>query len=491
METLQYRKLPWRAARPFGLGGLAVLALLASGCASTSYLLVKPNPVAAEVTVTDGTGKVIKADRDGFPVFQGPEAMHTVRATPRGAEAEKFESVARSLAKADYNKLPLVRENVRELSLPLPEKSYESLLSLQLVLDERGRFKSAVTPARAFRDINELGGAVPARIYDVGENLGISGMSISPDGSRLVFAVASYRRRLADLLETYALNEDRLVDLAGSNLRAVLIHGGGVQQITAENFRDFHPSFTPDGEFLLFSSNRRRQDFADVLRIRAGGRSGISNIHVASRPEMYLRPTQAASGTIAFSVVPEGADVGESQIWTIGGANRFPTQIAKGTQPAISPDGVRIAYIGADGNLWVTNTDGGEETQLTTDADRIVQRFVQSLSPQEKGMFQANALLQRQQVQPFSYPSWSPDGRYIVFTSMEGSDPTGRPNEDVWMMRHDGTEKQQLTTNGSADRFPVVSPRDQAIYFLSNRGKSWAIWRIRAPSLRGEQPSSN
>jgi len=47
-------------------------------------------------------------------------------------------------------------------------------------------------------------------------------------------------------------------------------------------------------------------------------------------------------------------------------------------------------------------------------------------------------------------------------------------------MRYDGSGKRQLTTNGSIDRYPLLSPDGRWVYFMSNRGGRWAIWRIQA-----------
>jgi len=242
------------------------------------------------------------------------------------------------------------------------------------------------------------------------------------------------------------------------------------------------PSFSADGEGILFSSNRRRPSLSDILRINYSIRGAVSNVYINPNDAMALKPTQAKDGTTAFTVYPDNDS--EPQVWTIGGRFEYPTQITRGLEPAISPDGKRIAFIGADGNLWVTNSDGSNQVQLTSSAKRIKDAYIASLDPDERRLFDWSLRRRIRPMSPFSFPSWDANGKYVVYSGMEGNDNTGRPNEDIWMMGFDGAHKQQLTTNGSADRFPLMSPDSRYIYFLSNRGKTWAIWRIETPSLQ-------
>jgi dipeptidyl aminopeptidase/acylaminoacyl peptidase len=216
--------------------------------------------------------------------------------------------------------------------------------------------------------------------------------------------------------------------------------------------------------------------------INALRRSGISDVYV-HRDARTLRPTQALDGTIAYCVEEMNPQDQKQRftIWTLGGPNQFPTQIQTGSQPAISPDGRHIAYIGPDGNLWVVNVDGSQATQLTAGADKILERFKESLSAEEGQRYDAFVKeFGFAEKMPYSFPSWSKDGQHIAFTAMDGSDSTGRPNEDIWLMNVDGSSKRQLTTNGSIDRYPLLSPDGKWVYFMSNRGGHWAIWRIPA-----------
>jgi TolB protein len=75
-------------------------------------------------------------------------------------------------------------------------------------------------------------------------------------------------------------------------------------------------------------------------------------------------------------------------------------------------------------------------------------------------------------------PKWSPDGRLIVYASDEGLDSRKNRNYDIWVMSSDGSHKTQLTTNGSRDDAPCWNHTGDTIYFRSNRGGAWNIWRF-------------
>ena len=196
---------------------------------------------------------------------------------------------------------------------------------------------------------------------------------------------------------------------------------------------------------------------------------------------MVLHPTQAEDGTVAFAALnlePRTGQVISSNLWTVHGPNEFPTSITPGGSPSIAPDGQHIAYIAPDSNLWVIGTDGSTPTQLTSGAAQIRTRYRGSLSEVERRLYDANRAAGVEQVMPFRDPSWATDGEHILYSSMEGVDATGRHNADLWVINMDGDRRRQLTSNGSADRYPMAAPSADAIYFLSNRGKSWGIWKI-------------
>jgi TolB protein len=96
----------------------------------------------------------------------------------------------------------------------------------------------------------------------------------------------------------------------------------------------------------------------------------------------------------------------------------------------------------ASGNLdlWIMNTDGTNQQQLTTDLEQD------------------------------DHPVVSPDGRYIVFGSLRGGLPS------VWRMNIDGSSLKQLTDK---EDYPLaVTPDGRLILFTSWRTGRQTLWKI-------------
>lgn len=109
-----------------------------------------------------------------------------------------------------------------------------------------------------------------------------------------------------------------------------------------------------------------------------------------------------------------------------------------------TPDG-RIVYSSdASGtrDLWIMDQDGGNQKQLTSDAGDNV------------------------------HPVVSPDGRYIVFVSDRKD-----VRHNLWRIDIDGGNVKQLTS-GSYDRNPAFSPDGKWIIYASMGGTQPNLWKV-------------
>lgn len=237
-----------------------------------------------------------------------------------------------------------------------------------------------------------------------------------------------------------------------SNIQMQKVGSTAKTRLTYGKYLDKFPAFTPDGKRVVFSSDRTSAN-STLWAVSADTPAGITKL-TNTQAEDYS-PSVAPDGQlIAFTSNLPRAD--EPQIWTVPVGSSLMTQLREGEYPQISPDGKHILFVRRDKNsankvrqLWLMSVDGSRETQLTqnTDYETIDAR-------------------------------WSPDGKWIVYASDEGRDSKGEKNFDIWMMAADGSKRTQLTTNGSWDDGPAFDHEGTVVYFRSNRGGAWNIWRF-------------
>lgn len=78
-----------------------------------------------------------------------------------------------------------------------------------------------------------------------------------------------------------------------------------------------------------------------------------------------------------------------------------------------------------------------------------------------------------------TYPSWSPDGNMVAFSSSRAG---GR---DVWLINTDGSGLKRLTKFPGFEESPVFSPDGKRILFESNKGGTVELWSV---DLNGQNP---
>jgi Tol biopolymer transport system component len=200
---------------------------------------------------------------------------------------------------------------------------------------------------------------------------------------------------------------------------------------------------SPDGKRIAFTSKRDGNLEIYVMNADGSNLSRVTNNNASDVASSW----SADSGQIAFYSNRDG----NFDIFLTSVDGRTISQLtqakADDIQPSISPDGIRVAFS--------SNRNGNYDIYVMNLKERVPVRFTTSAVADHE-------------------PSWSPDGQFIVWSRKEGE-----RNEDIYLMKADGTEQKRLTDYNGRDVRPTFTADGKTIVFASDRDGNMEIYSMK------------
>jgi serine/threonine protein kinase/Tol biopolymer transport system component len=224
-------------------------------------------------------------------------------------------------------------------------------------------------------------------------------------------------------------------------------------QLTIRAGAELFCSLAPDGKSFVYVGDEAGN--TDIFWQRVGGKNPTNLTKDSTKNE--TTPAFSPDGNrIAFHSEREPAG-----LYVMEATGENPRRVSDvGFHPSWSPDGREIVvgaeWIGVHANksatpsaLWIVDVAAGSK-RLLTEGDA-------------------------------AQPSWSPGGQRIVYWSW-----SAQTRGDIATIPAAGGPAVKVTSDDAVDWNPVWSPDGRFIYFSSNRGGSMNFWRIAVDEKTGK-----
>ena len=281
--------------------------------------------------------------------------------------------------------------------------------------------------------------------------------SWSPDGKRIIF-VSERNKNIAAEEGPVMIGGGIIIGDMRKRPQIYVMDADGKNQhrLSNEFFAEWHPSWSPDGKRIVFTSSGAMDVAGGHWRIYVMDADGGNKQNLSNEGEDDYYPSWSPDGKrIAFVSIRDGRGNLDIYVMDADGSNqqRLTENPDHEWEPSWSPDGERIAFTSsklpdvmpANSDIYVIDADGKNQRRLTKNTSRNTD------------------------------PSWSPDGKRIVFVSNRDR------NYEIYVMNADGARQvRRRTKDGSDDTDPAwFDPAfavEVAPFAVSPTGKKFTMW---------------
>ena len=327
--------------------------------------------------------------------------------------------------------------------------------------------------------------------------------AFSPDGTRVLFSSSR------DATVTTSSGASPPATYLASELYVMQSDGTDVRRLTRHESWDGAPAWTPDGQAVVFYSQRDGEP-----RIYRAGLDGAGPEPVSAADEAALSPTFGPDGRLAFTALrddrwtlvttrPDGSDLrvesdAARHYWApaydpvsgrllahgpgpVDAASRFesdtPGAFLIHRPVSVDLPDRRVSLIGIRGYLPAVDPTSGEIATSEAFARLVASR------PDGSGKRVIYDLAEADRYRgPESAwgPSWSKDGRWLAFI-VGPPFASAAVDVDIWKIRSDGSGAVSLTPDSDAnDALPDFSPDGRRLVFRSRRDGNAEIYLMNA-----------